>query len=751
MKKGSRKIELVAPAGGWDHLKAALNGGADAVYLGYSKFGARAYAQNFDFAMLKKAAVLARSRKAKLYLTLNTLIKDSEMPEVAHFLNRYQHICQDGIIIQDLGVYKLIQDHFPHIRLHASTQMNVHSLQGAAMLEQMGIKRVVLAREMTLEQIRHITQNSPIEVEVFGHGSQCYAFSGHCYLSSFVSGRSGNRGRCSQPCRMKYRLLYRDQQRFYRENKKHLYYLSKKDLCAIGLLPQLIESGIDALKIEGRMKTPEYVGMVTKIYKKYMEAYYSNPQNYAVAEKDAYKLNQIFLRDSDVGYLKETFPKKIINPKTSGSIGNFCGRVESLEYGKNKKRPQAAVIKTKIPIYRKDLLEIWTNRGNERMTVKKADKIGKKGTKTLYRIPIKKPIYIAENDRVFKYFDHKLEGEAKSLYKYDHVQAKAKPERQHQGFGEEALNQYLNEYGLQKAQPKNKESSRRWGISVNVYDLEAAALAADCGAQHIIYQGKPQKALSGLDGYCRQKGATLFYHIPRIAYEKDFAWLASMLDPLIKKGFANFEVCSLAGFHYVLGMDQPNGAIIMGRDMHTANTLAAVQMAEQAGDLPITEIELSNELNIREAADLCQRFKAKHNIALSMFGYGHFPVMAARFRFDMLARHYSSSKDYYLEDLKGYKFRVDADMWGNLLVFNAKKICNFFDLDQAMAGNLDLLRLDFRFLDPKSQKKILEAYTKAADMLHSKGREGYRKFCDYFRDDRLFKDYTRGHMLRGVQ
>lgn len=214
MKNTNSKVELVAPAGGWDHLKAALNAGADAVYLGYNRFGARAYAQNFDLPMLKKAAVLAHCRNAKIYLTLNTLIKDSEFPEVARFLNQYSQVCQDGIIIQDFGAYRLIRDLFPHLRIHASTQMNIHSLNSVLMLQKMGLKRVVMAREMTLGQIKYIAGNSDIEIEVFGHGSQCFAFSGNCYLSSFTGERSGNRGRCSQPCRMKYRLLFRDNHSF---------------------------------------------------------------------------------------------------------------------------------------------------------------------------------------------------------------------------------------------------------------------------------------------------------------------------------------------------------------------------------------------------------------------------------------------------------------------------------------------------------------------------------------------------------
>ncbi|MGM0365953.1 MAG: U32 family peptidase [Actinomycetota bacterium] len=749
MKVTGEKIELVAPAGGWDHLKAALNGGADAVYLGYNRFGARAYAQNFDFAMLKKAAVLAHSRGAKIYLTLNTLIKDSEMADVARFLSRYWLICQDGIIIQDLGVYRLIRDLFPHLRLHASTQMNAHNLDTVNMLQDMGIKRVVLAREMTIGQIKHIRENSNMEIEVFAHGSQCYSFSGHCYLSSFASGRSGNRGRCSQPCRMKYRLIYRDNNKFHMEDKKHLYYLSKRDLSAVEILPQIINSGVDALKIEGRMKTPEYVAIVTKLYRKYIDAYYADPKNYKVDEKDLYKLSQIFLRDSGPGYFKKTYPREIINPKTSGSIGNFAGRIDSIEYSKRKKKVEAIKISSKIPINNGDLLEVWTNKGNERITVKKIEKIQDKGSKTLYRLSTGKHMQVTENDRVFKYFDHKLDGEAKSLYLYHDNRVKVKEENRQADLKEYELSYYLSSYKLEESLRESRKADKT-DISVSVYDLNSVILAADRGAKHVIYNGLPHKDLVDLENYCQKKGAKLFLSIPRIIYDRDFKSIDRDLRGLAEKGFANFEICNLGSLNYISNLPKIKADIVIGRDINVFNTLSAVFIADRA-DNKVSEMELSNELNIEEASSLSRRLKERKKIKLAMFGYGYFPVMAARYRIDMLAKRYSSAKDYYLEDIKGYKFRVGSDIWGNLVVFNSKKICTFFDLEKITGMGLDLLRLDMRFLDYKGQGKIIEAYKKALGILEEKGVEKYREFCNYFRDDLLFKDYTRGHLLRGVR
>ena len=278
--KDPKKIELVSPAGSYEQLVAAINAGADAVYLGFKKFSARAYADNFEFRQLKKAVKTAHENRVRVFLALNILIKDSEIEEVIHFLNEYLGFCQDGIIIQDLGLFKIISDLYPGARVHASTQMNIHNLESVSFLKDIGFKRVVLAREMSLPEIVNITSNCDIEIETFAHGSQCYSYSGNCYFSSFTGSRSGNRGRCTQPCRMKYDLAVTEQgpSGKRKPGEKHLiknsYLLSKSDLYTLEIIPELVSAGITALKIEGRMKTPEYVGIVTKIYRKYLDLYY---------------------------------------------------------------------------------------------------------------------------------------------------------------------------------------------------------------------------------------------------------------------------------------------------------------------------------------------------------------------------------------------------------------------------------------------------------------------------------------------
>ena len=254
-----RDVEILAPAGSFECLKAAVCAGADAVYVGGSRFGARAYADNFKEAELLEALDYVHLHGRKLYLTVNTLLKEQEIGDLAGFLLPYYRQGLDGVIVQDFGAGEQIRNCFPDLELHASTQMTVTGAAGAAFLKEHGYVRVVPARELSLEEIRHIKEETGMEVECFVHGALCYCYSGQCLLSSMIGGRSGNRGQCAQPCRLPYSV----------EGGKSGDLLSLKDLCTIDLLPELLKAGIDSFKIEGRMKQPDYVYRVTEIYRKY--------------------------------------------------------------------------------------------------------------------------------------------------------------------------------------------------------------------------------------------------------------------------------------------------------------------------------------------------------------------------------------------------------------------------------------------------------------------------------------------------
>ncbi|MBO5303870.1 MAG: U32 family peptidase [Lachnospiraceae bacterium] len=285
-----KELELLAPAGNLTTLKAVIHAGADAVYFGGSQFGARAYAGNFNRDEVLEAIDFGHIHGKKVFMAVNTLLKEKELEEQLYdYLLPYYEQGLDGVIVQDFGVLAFIREHFRELPIHTSTQMTVTNVEGARFLVNQGASRIVMAREMSLEEIRHIHESVPVEIESFVHGALCYCYSGQCLLSSMLGGRSGNRGRCAQPCRLPYEVYDANRKRI--NDNKHLYPLSPKDLCTIDQIPQLAENGIFSFKIEGRMKRTEYAAGVVSIYRKYMDKYLNyGAKAYHVTKEDTQKL-----------------------------------------------------------------------------------------------------------------------------------------------------------------------------------------------------------------------------------------------------------------------------------------------------------------------------------------------------------------------------------------------------------------------------------------------------------------------------
>ncbi|MCM1189092.1 MAG: U32 family peptidase [bacterium] len=311
-----RVPELLAPAGNPEAFYAAVNAGADAVYLGATRFGARAYAENFTAEEILRCIRYGHLFGKKIYLTVNTLMREPELTELYDCLYPAYEAGLDAVIVQDFGALRRIREWFPDLRIHASTQMTLCSSFGAEMLRGMGASRIVPARELSLEELRVIRSQTDIELETFVHGAMCYCYSGQCLFSSILGGRSGNRGRCAQPCRLPYRVRTKD------GTGREGYYLSLKDLCTVEHLPELIEAGIDSFKIEGRMKRPEYTAGVTAIYRSYMDRYLQLSEKFGKAEaaerfsverEDVRKLNTLYIRSEvqDGYYFRRNGPEMI--------------------------------------------------------------------------------------------------------------------------------------------------------------------------------------------------------------------------------------------------------------------------------------------------------------------------------------------------------------------------------------------------------------------------------------------------------
>lgn len=318
------KCELLSPAGSINSVYAAINSGADAIYMGTEKFSARAFAENPSVEEYVEAIKLCHLYGVKVYLTLNIIIFSDEMDEVIPLIKPLYEVGLDGVIIQDIGVAYTIKKHFPLLPIHASTQMSIMNSSGALEMSKLGFERIVPARELTLDEVIEMKKNTGLEMECFIHGAMCYSYSGLCLMSSMIGGRSGNRGKCAGTCRLPF---------VYNENriKNDEYPLSMKDMCTIEYIHKLIDAGIDSFKIEGRMKSPEYVAGVTSLYRKYIDKYYSDPEDIAIEPSDLQKLRGLYMRTQICqGFYEGGKGRNLITMSMPGYKGNDESYIELL-------------------------------------------------------------------------------------------------------------------------------------------------------------------------------------------------------------------------------------------------------------------------------------------------------------------------------------------------------------------------------------------------------------------------------------
>lgn len=346
-----RQVEILSPAGSYESLKAAIAAGADAVYIGGSRFGARAFADNLNEEKLLEVIDYVHLHGRKIYLTVNTLLKESELKEELYdYLLPYYRQGLDAVIVQDIGVLTFIREHFPDLPIHASTQMTVTDLYGAKFVEKLGVERVVTSREMHIDEIREIHEHTNLEIESFVHGALCYCYSGQCLYSSLIGGRSGNRGQCAQPCRLPYKM---------NGEKESQYILSPKDICTLEIIPDLVEAGIYSFKIEGRMKKPEYVALVTSMYRKYVDLYLKKGKaGFSVGPKDKEKILDLYNRGgSHKGYYHTQNGREMISITRPNHAGVQALKVQKVK-GKN------VTARTLVDISAGDVIELPDGKEN---------------------------------------------------------------------------------------------------------------------------------------------------------------------------------------------------------------------------------------------------------------------------------------------------------------------------------------------------------------------------------------------------
>jgi putative protease len=397
----NNNIELLAPVGSMESLHAAIQNGANAVYLGGKLFSARHYASNFDFEELKEAVSYAHLRGVKVYVTSNILMDNSEIEEVIDYIKFLYEIDVDAIIVQDLGLANLIIELFPGLDVHGSTQMTINNLPGAELLQDMGFTRVVLARETPINEIKHIHKNTPIELEAFIHGALCVSYSGQCLMSSMIGGRSGNRGKCAQPCRMPSTLVDDKGSVIKEWDKKHI--LSPRDLNTLEDIEEIVESGIISLKIEGRMKRPEYVATVVKNYRKALD---EGSKNLSIDDKR--DVEQIFNRGFTKGLMFGDFGKDLITVDRPDNRGILLGTVARAD-------KYNIFVLLQEDIDEGDGLEFITEKGEYKGM--KAPFSGKRGT----TMKLEKPGYILNGSSVYKTSSVKLLNDAKASYQVEKI------------------------------------------------------------------------------------------------------------------------------------------------------------------------------------------------------------------------------------------------------------------------------------------------------------------------------------------
>jgi len=390
----------LAPAGSWLALAAAIENGADAVYLGGPAFNARHSAENFTVDMIKKAVEYAHLRDVKLYVTVNTLLHSHEINPVLDYVFELYNLDVDAVILQDLGLLNLLRELLPDLTIHASTQMTVHNIDGVELLAQQGVKRVVLARELALEEIDTIVKNVSIELEMFVHGALCYSYSGQCLFSSLVGGRSGNRGRCAQPCRLPYSLYSERGGQYVREGK---YLLSPSDLALIDYLPALNDIGVKSLKIEGRMKRPEYVAVVTRSYRQILD-HISNHSRQSDSEVLKQEMAAIFNRNFTPGYLDSRVLRRL-SIQRPNNRGVYIGKVVS------QNSDGRTTIRLHQPLSIGDGVEIWVPQGKSpAFTVERMEVNGRTANSAVSGdlVVLQVDEKVGNHDQVFKTHDDSL-------------------------------------------------------------------------------------------------------------------------------------------------------------------------------------------------------------------------------------------------------------------------------------------------------------------------------------------------------
>ena len=732
-----RKTELLAPAGSLESLKAAVNAGTDAVYIGGTRFGARAYANNLTEEDMKWAIDYAHLHGVSLYMTINTLLKEKELEEDLYdYVKPYYEQGLDAVIVQDFGVLKALSEWFPDLPLHVSTQMTVTGAEGFEFLKDFpNVTRIVTSRELSLEELQNIRNTTEFEIESFIHGALCYCYSGQCLFSSVIGGRSGNRGRCAQPCRLPYDVL--DNGKCI-SGKDEKYILSPKDMNTLEILPQLLDMGIDSLKIEGRMKRPEYTAGVVSIYRKYIDRYMeSDGKNVKIEKKDIQDLEELFRKR---GYSKGFYVQH--NGRNMMALSAPSNEKEESERSVYMDALYEKYVNTQKQEKIKGILEVSTENPMKLLLQWGQLEVEVYGQTAM--IP-KNRAMTAED------FEKQLRKTGNTPFEFEQLQVRVEGDvfvpngainelrRNALAALEEAAVSKYRRTAPKKPEKKAKElvQAENWSpvFHVSVETKEQLDVALNNDLTESVYIDSSCMSMTELSKLCAsEKDKKIFYVLPPVFRMETARVYTEEYKKLENISWTGFVVKNLESYQWLLEMKNEK-PVIIDANLYTFNGKAKDFWRSQPNVLFET---LPVELNSKE-------LKQRGCEGSELIVYGHLPMMiSAGCVYKSLKRCRKGDKrpfgpdDYYrLKDRKNMKFAVKPvcrECYN--IIYNSQPL-SLLNLRNQVAGlNPASVRLNFTLENALQTKKVLESFEK--------------NYCKNVPVED-FADFTRGHFKRGVE
>lgn len=790
----NNKLELLAPAGSLDALKAAINNGADAVYIGGKNFSARKYATNFSNEEIIQAIQYAHLRDKKIYVTVNTLIDENEVKDAIEFINFIYQNGADAVIVQDIGLCKIISENFPDFPIHASTQMTVNNLEGFKLLEELNVERIVVARETPLNEIKRIRDNTNIEIEAFIHGALCFSYSGQCLMSSLIGGRSGNRGACAQPCRKKY-CLENSNGKVVSDQK---YYLSMRDLNTIDFIYDLENAGVTSFKIEGRMKRPEYVAVVCSIYRKVLDGY-------EVDENEKKNLYEIFNRKFTKGIMLGDFGVNLMAVDRPNNRGVVIGKVidvrnkkvkvklldklfvgDGLEFINNKGENIGFISNTNTNCGDEIIFEIESirsgssvTRTSKRSLLENASKSYEKdeklpvSIKAKFKIGEKALVELTFKDkRIIKKSNSTVElannapitkdTVLKQLSKFGNtpflldkidididegifLNIKEINEMRREAVKEllgniskynDRKEVFIEKILFNKGQSSIKNASKKLEVKISTQEQFDMLDLSKINRVFLDYNKNLRKNLLK----AKENNVETYLCTDHVIHEKEI----NKYDISIRENLNLLDgiaISNLGMLYYVKENFDLNICADIGLNVfnsHTANLLF---------DKGVDTLILSPELNFNQLKNITRNTYGH----LSYIVYGYLPSMVSKnCPFSSIkgcidernCENCNYKNGYYLRDEKGYSFRVERKS-SQTIIYNSKPLMILQEIDDLNKIGIEWFRLNFTF--EANIDKIVDIFSKFIN-----GEMSKTEVNDYLNNLKINQQITKGHINRGI-